>query len=129
MALIYTSGTLRTTSSDALNTIFSLLHLDLLGRRKAGNTTTRLAATNQWRDLGVGHSAMTLGRDATNRIVWINHILLGYLARELQLHVCGFTIYLIGKTAYRFLLMTPSLTIKWAWLWCLLSTVSVRLPL
>lgn len=78
-------------------------------KQNVGNTVARLVATNQCRDLGVGHSAM-------------NHILIGYIELEFQKPTpngkCFFifrkTIYLVGKTAYGFLLMAQSQALKLA---------------
>lgn len=54
------------------HTLWCFEHSFLLApKQNAGNTVARLVATNQWRDLGVGHSAM-------------NHILIGYIELEFQ---------------------------------------------
>lgn len=55
-----TSGALRTILSDALNTLFFLPLLDFVGKHSAGNAVARLAATNQWLNLGLGPSTIRL---------------------------------------------------------------------
>jgi len=72
LACLHISGAMRSTPTHAMEVMFHLLPVDILGKQIAANTATRLTAVSQWKCLQIGHSK--IGESLKDKLANLDYI-------------------------------------------------------
>jgi len=67
------SGALRSTPTYALEVMFHLLPVDIIGKQIAASTAARLSTVSQWKCLQIGHS--TIGNSLKDEVTKVDYII------------------------------------------------------